>query len=149
FSGGAVLMVAGAVLACFRDVPARLWRWCCSQFIIELDILDRDPAFDWMDQWLAQHRYAQRRARHLSIRTRPLEFRERQADPTGDHRPRVMFTPAPGRHLFMYRGRPVLLNRQRAQPNQSSQQPLNVHESFSLTIFTRNRRIVQQLLAEV
>ncbi len=39
-------------------------------FLIEVDILDRESAFDWLDQWLAQHRYTKNRARYLSIRTR-------------------------------------------------------------------------------
>lgn len=147
-SGGLILMIGGALLAACRQLPARAWRWLTSLLVIEIDVLDRDPAFDWLDQWLASHRYSQNRARWLSVRTQPVDPRQREADPAGDHRPRILFTPAPGRHWLFYRGRLVLLNRERVEPNQDQAQPVNVRESFSLTIFTRNRSVVRQLLCD-
>jgi mitochondrial chaperone BCS1 len=148
FSGGLVLMIAGGVLAYFRNIPSQIWHWVRGRFLIEVDILDRESAFDWLDQWLAQHRYTKNRARYLSIRTRALEYKERQADPTGDHRPRILFTPAPGRHMFLYKGRLVILNRERPEPSANAQQQINVREKFSLTMFTRNRALVQELIEE-
>jgi chaperone BCS1 len=148
FSGGLVLMIAGAVLAYLRHWPQRAWDWIKSRFMIEVDILDRDSAFDWLDQWLSQHQYTKNRARSLSVTSRALEYRERQADPTGDHRPRLHFSPAPGRHWFFYMRRLVYLDRVRPEANQTTQQPVNVREKFSITIFTRDRSIVRQLLEE-
>jgi len=148
FSGGLILMIGGALLAACRQLPMQAWHWLKSQLIIEVDVLDRDPAFDWIDQWLAGHRYSQDRARWLSVRTRAVDPRQREADPTGDHRPQILFTPAPGRHWLVYRGRLVLLNRVRPNLNQAQAQPVNVRESFSLTVFTRNRDVVRQLLSE-
>lgn len=148
FSGGLILMIGGALLALCRQLPMQAWQWLQSQLVIEVDILDRDPAFDWLDQWLASHKYSQNRARWLSVRTRAVDPRQREADPTGDHRPQILFTPAPGRHWLFYRGRLVLLNRVRPKPTQTQAQPVNVQESFSLTVFTRNRDVVRQLLAE-
>ncbi|WP_425615961.1 AAA family ATPase [Anatilimnocola sp. NA78] len=148
FSGGLILMIAGGLIAYFRDIPSTCWSWIKSRFVYEVDILDREQAFDWLDQWLAQHRYATHRARWLTVRTRAVEYKDRQEDPLGDHRPRIMFTPAPGTHMLFFRGRLVILHRIRPEANQATQQPVNTRESFSLTIFTRDRNIVLALLQE-
>jgi len=148
FSGGLILMIGGGLLAYFRDVPSICWEWIKSRFVYEVDILDREQAFDWLDQWLAEHRYATHRARWLSVRTRAVEYKDRQEDPLGDHRPRIMFTPAPGMHMLFFRGRLVILYRVRPEANQATQQPVNVRESFKLEIFTRDRSIVRALLEE-
>lgn len=148
FTGGLILMVGGAILAYCRQLPGQIWAWLRGMWVIEIDILDRDPAFDWIDQWLAQHTYAQRHARWLTVRTQPIDYKERQADPSLDGRPRILFTPAPGRHYLFYRGRLMSLHRERPKPNQTSAQPINVRESFSITIYSRDRRIAQQFLED-
>jgi chaperone BCS1 len=148
FSGGLILMAAGALAAYFRDAPGQLWAWLRSQLVLEIDILDRESAFDWIEQWLAAHEYARHRARCLTVKTRGVEYDERQADPSADSRPRILFCPAPGRHVLFYRGRLVILHRERPDLNQATQQPVNVRESFSITIFSRDRRLAQQLLED-
>ena len=148
FSGGLILMVGGALLAYFREIPARLWAWLKQQMIIEIDILDRDSAFDWIELWLAQHVYAREKARSLTVKTRPIDFHQREIQPGADTRPQILFTPAPGSHWLIYRGRLVVLHRERPKLNQSATQPVNVHESFSITIFSRDRRIARQLLED-
>jgi chaperone BCS1 len=148
FSGGLILMIGGGLVACLRSVPGRIYRWIKSKFVYDVDILDREQAFDWLDQWLAQHRYAQTRARWLSVRVRPVDYRDRQADPLGDHRPKIIFTPAPGTHFLFFRGRLVILCRVRPEPDEKGPNPGQVRESFNLSVFTRDRSIVQALLEE-
>jgi chaperone BCS1 len=148
FSGGLILMLAGGAVAYFREVPGQIWSWVKSRIVIEVDILDRDAAFDWLDDWLSRHPYAQDKARWLSVRTKAVDYRDRQHNPTGDHRPRILFTPAPGEHWLFYRGRLVVLTRERPKMNQQTAQPVNVRESFHLQIFTRDRKLVQQLLED-
>ena len=116
--------------------------------ILEIDVLDRDAAFEWLETWLSQHEYSRSQARCLTVRTKPLEYRERQADPTGDTRPRIFFSPAPGQHFLWYRGRFVIVHRERPKLNQAASQPINVRESFSITIFSRDRKLAQQLLED-
>jgi mitochondrial chaperone BCS1 len=148
FSGGLILMIGGALLAYFRALPGQAWQWLKGLWVIEIDILDREAAFHWVDCWLAQHAYARDRARWLTVKTREVQYEERQADPTADHRPRILFSPAPGRHFLFYRGRLVILHRERPKMNQAAQQPVNVRESFSLTIFSRDRSVARQLLED-
>ena len=45
FSGGLVLMLGGAVLASFRQVPNHVYQFVRRKLITEIDILDRDQAF--------------------------------------------------------------------------------------------------------
>ncbi len=148
FGGGLILMIGGGLLAYFREVPGRIWTWLKRRWVIEIDILDRDPAFDWIDKWLAQHAYARKRARSLTVKTETVDYQERQADPTMDARPRILFSPAPGEHIFFYRGRLVILNRERPKLDAAGAQPLNVRESFSINIFSRDRSIARQLIED-
>ena len=148
FGGGLILMIGGGMLAYFREVPSRIWHWLRRRWLIEIDILDRDSAFDWIDKWLAQHTYSKNRARSLTVKTVTVDYGERQADPTMDARPRILFSPAPGEHIFFYRGRLVILNRERPKLDGAQAQPMNVRESFSIHIFSRDRSIAQQLLEE-
>ncbi|HEY0980500.1 MULTISPECIES: AAA family ATPase [unclassified Schlesneria] len=148
FGGGLILMVTGGLLAYFREVPERIWQWLRRCWLLEIDILDRDPAFEWIDKWLAQHTYSQHRARSLTVKTVSVDYTERQADPTMDARPRILFSPAPGEHIFFYRGRLVILNRERPKPDGNNSQSLSVRESFSIHIFSRDRNIARQLLED-
>ncbi len=148
FGGGLILMIGGGLLAYFREVPGRIWTWLKRRWVIEIDILDRDPAFDWIDKWLAQHAYARNRARSLTVKTETVDYQERQADPTMDARPRILFSPAPGEHIFFYRGRLVILNRERPKLDTTGVQPVNVRESFSIDIFSRDRSIARQLIED-
>ena len=148
FGGGLILMVTGGLLAYFREVPGRIWQWLRRRWLIEIDILDRDPAFEWIDKWLAQHTYSRNRARSLTVKTVSVDYNERQADPTMDARPRILFSPAPGEHIFFYRGRLVILNRERPKPDGANAQSLSVRESFAIHIFSRDRNIARQLLED-
>jgi mitochondrial chaperone BCS1 len=59
-----------------------------------------------------------------------------------------LFCPAPGQHLLSYRGRLVILRRVRPSLQQAAQQPVNIRESFSITIFSRDRAIARQLMED-
>ena len=148
FGGGLILMIGGGLLAYFREVPGRIWQWLRRRWRIEIDILDRDPAFEWIDKWLAHHNYSRHRARSLTVKTVSVDYSERQADPSMDSRPRILFSPAPGEHIFFYRGRLVILNRERPKPDGAHPQPINVRESFAIHIFSRDREIARQLLED-
>lgn len=149
FGGGLILMIAGGLVAYFREVPARIWSWLKHWWIIEVDVLDRDSAFLWIDEWLARHAYSRRRARVLTVRTQPVSYEERLNDPTGDARPRILFSPGPGEHYLFYRGRLVILNRQRPDMNSNAaQQAPSVRETFHISVFSRDRNIIRQLLED-
>jgi hypothetical protein len=68
FSGGLSLMVVGALAALMRNVPAQLWVFLQRRLSVTLEVPDRDPAFRWLQVWLAARPYA-RCARDLSLAT--------------------------------------------------------------------------------
>lgn len=46
-------MVMGVILAALRSIPAKLWRWGKSMFVVSLEIRsDDEVAFGWMAAWL-------------------------------------------------------------------------------------------------
>src|SRR5262245_45269263 len=81
FSGGWILMLSGAALAALRHVPGRCWAWIKDRCLTEIDIPDREAAFEWLEKWLADHVYSQRRARRLTVRVQHPDYRQRAADP--------------------------------------------------------------------
>jgi mitochondrial chaperone BCS1 len=148
FSGGLILMIGGALLAYCRQVPQQIYHLIRRKLITEIDILDRDPAFEWVEKWLAEHSYARKRARSLTVKTVPVDYQARRENPMLDPRPSILFSPAPGVHWLFYKRRLVCLHRERPKMNDAAAQPVNVRESFSITIFSRNRSLAQELLEE-
>ena len=141
-------MIGGALLAYCRSVPQQIYQLIRRKLITEIDILDRDPGFEWVEKWLAEHAYARKRARSLTVKTIPVDYQARRENPSLDPRPRILFSPAPGVHWLFYKRRLVCLHRERPKMNDSAAQPVNVRESFSITIFSRNRQLAQELLEE-
>lgn len=151
-SGGAVLMAMGALMHQCRKTPAALWNWLVRLAMIQVDIPDRDPAFYWINDWLATHPYGARRARFLTVRTVQDDNQESEASgatpSVKSRRPRIIFAPAPGHHYFFYRGRLVVLHRERTDVNNANSVMTAIRETFTLRVFTRNRDIVRQLIED-
>jgi mitochondrial chaperone BCS1 len=148
FSGGLLLMVGGAMLAYCRSVPSRIYQFVRRQLITQIDILDRDQSFEWVEKWLAQHAYSRKRARALTIKTESINYEERRDNPTMDARPRILFAPAPGVHWFFFKRRLIYLHRERPKMSESSTQTAIARECFNITIFSRNRRLARDLIEE-
>ena len=103
-SGGLTLMVIGSSAALSRKLPAQVWAFVERRLSITLEISSRDPAFRWVQTWLASHPYASR-ARDLSVTTTWVTA---EPDPTIDTGPyasnpsglasqaRFLLSPAPG-----------------------------------------------------
>ena len=149
FGGGLLLMIGGGLVAVFRSLPYKIWRWCRARVVMQIDIMDRDPAFDWINQWLADHNYSKNYARCLTVSTAEISSIDRQKNPDMDCRPKILFAPAPGRHILFYRGRLMLLDRNRPQPKESGQEGnVSIRETFTIEVFGRDRSIVKQLLED-
>jgi mitochondrial chaperone BCS1 len=154
FSGGLTLMVIGSAAAMLRRLPAKLWAFLERRLSITLEIPDRDPAFLWVQSWLAEHRYSQR-ARNLSLMT---TWVSRDPDPEIDSDPdcnrtcgpaseaRFLLSPAPGVHLLAYRGRLLILNRTRRDLQNGG--ALSFQENLTLRLLGGNRALIEVLLKE-
>ena len=148
FTGGSVLMITGALLAICREVPGRIFAWLKRRCFVVIDIPDREPAFEWIDKWLANHPYSRTRARSLTVKTVAVDYRERQNDLTLDARPRILLSPAPGEHVFFYRGRLVFLSRERPKPTDLKDKSVSIRETFTISILGRDRGVALQLLQD-
>src|SRR5262245_39693667 len=156
FSGGLSLMVLGAAVAMLRKVPGQLWIFIQRRLSITVEVPDRDPAFRWLQVWLAAQPYAGR-ARDLSLATTwiPADAESDTAvvfDPddsaaTGPtSRVKFLLSPAPGTHLMLYRNRLMILNRSRRDLQNGNSRTFQ--ESLSLQVLGGSRALVEQLFAE-
>ena len=144
FKGGLLLMFGGAILALVRSWPGRIWNFIKRQSMVVIDIPDKDVAFQWVNTWLADHSYSKNWARLLTVRT---ERHDRQFD-----KPKIIFSPAPGNHVLWYRGRLMILSRQRQQMGQGeeNQGPARdpFREYFTIRLLGRRRDIALSLIEE-
>lgn len=154
FSGGLTLMMIGSAVTFLRHLPRRIWAFVERRLSISIEIPDRDPAFRWIQGWLAEHRYT-RRARDLSLTT---TWVVRDADPEVSSDPdynhssgpaseaRFLLSPAPGVHWLSYRGRPLILYRTRRELQNGG--PMSYQENLTLQLLGGNRSMIDSLLVE-
>ncbi len=153
-SGGLMLMVIGAAMALLRKLPGAIWSFLVRRFTISVEIPDRDPAFRWVQAWLAEQRSA-RRARNLSLTTTWVSD---DPDPSIDADPsygfgsgklskaRFVLSPAPGTHVITYKGHLIVL--QRARRDLENGGALAFQETLTLQILRGNRELIDELLRE-
>jgi chaperone BCS1 len=143
-SGGAFLMVVGAILALLRKVPRKAGDWLARRIFIEVEIQMRDPAFWWFDEWLSRHPYGAGRARSLSARTIRRGKKE-------DEPPTIILSPAPGVHVLVWRRHLLIVNRERLDKApvldlSSGGEPQR--ETFRVRVLTQDRSTILRLLEE-
>jgi chaperone BCS1 len=156
FSGGLSLMIVGAVVALLRKVPGQLWQFVQRRFSITLEIPDRDPAFRWLQIWLAAQPYAGR-ARDLSLATTWIPAgaeseaavvfdSEDSAATSPSSQVKFLLSPAPGTHLMLYRNRIVILRRSRRDLQNGNARTFQ--ENLSLQVLGGSRALIEDLLSE-
>lgn len=152
-SGGFLLMASGSLIALCRKAPSRAWSWLQRRFIVKLDISNDDPAFFWIASWLAQQPYS-RRARSLTVSSK----RDHYGNVDGPqvsldiYLPEIIFTPAPGQHVFFYNRRLVWLSRDRkdAAPDSKGNASFSLwnREQFELRILGRGQAAGRSLIED-
>lgn len=123
-AGGAILGVLAYVLNQLRTIPATLLRWSRLLFVTHMDIPDRAEAFEWVNDWLAQHPYS-KKSKRITVEVH------------GGH---SKITPAPGKHLIWWGKQPIILERVRREGTGD-----NAHrafrESWKITLIGRRNQI--------
>jgi chaperone BCS1 len=132
-SGGLLLMAVGAVGAALRNIPMRMWQWVYGQVTLHLTIIDSRDAFDWFKWWFYRQQYS-KRARRVDV-----------DNPWGVVG--AEFLPAPGRHWFFYKGRPIriVLTREEGKESHSSKRK----EEITLSTFGRDQKFLREIVAEM
>src|SRR5689334_3761200 len=92
-SGGLLLMIIGGLSVWLRAVPELIWYWIVRQTTMMVTVKDDDAAFSWAKEWFLEQTFLKR------IRRVDLDTTVRNE--------RIAMIPAPGKHWFWYRGRPV------------------------------------------
>jgi chaperone BCS1 len=154
FSGGLTLMAIGSAAALLRKIPGHLWSFIERRLSISLEVTNRDPAFRWIQNWLATQPYACR-ARDLSLTTIWVST---EPDPTVDSNPysrepsgpasqaKFLLSPAPGVHVLIYMRRILILRRIRSDSKNGGS--ATYLETITLQILGGSRRLIEELLAE-
>lgn len=145
-SGGAVLMLAGGLIAYCRQLPSKVYRWCKHRLFFEFEIPSKDEAFWWFDEWLSVHNYTQKHARWLSVRT------THKNDTPDDCSPlnlKVILSPAPGWHWMFWKRRLLIVHRERKDDDGKENGFTTVQrEVFQVAILTRKRDTIIELLED-
>ena len=96
---------AGGLVYQLRRIPSLLRSGFLRGFTVELTVLSSDPAFDWLDRWLAAQPYAKTARMMRLAAAKPLSF--------DDTAPVTEWALAlgPGTHMLFWRGRPVFVER--------------------------------------
>lgn len=131
--GGLILMISGAVMALLRQTPGKIMALVKHQVQVQVDVLDRDTAFGWLNQWLDAHPYT-KKARSVTVST---AYQEDEL--------KVLFAPAPGTHRIKHNGRVFWITRNRTQPGDKGGQ---ISESFTIRSFGRSPSPLRQLMLD-
>jgi mitochondrial chaperone BCS1 len=152
FSGGAILAIFGGLIVYLKSVPGYIYGWCKRRIITEIDVPDKDEAFRWLTVWLSQHPY-KRRCRWWTVQTkRKRDYDDPDAsfiDQRLSKKPKIILSPAPGVHFLCYKGRLMILYRERKDTQgRGDTAAFSFRETFAIKLFSRNKQIVYDLLEE-
>jgi len=124
--------------------------------LVTLEITSKDRAYPWVLQWLyrKQRNNPIGKPQHISVETtmKASSLQNAQVDAlktvsSMESTVKIDFVPSPGRHLLVYEGQYLMVQRIREQ----SMMDLNTGkpwEKIQLTAFGRNTVIFQQILAD-
>ena len=152
FSGGLSLMAIGVLGTILRHLPGRIMRLLVRAISISVEVPDRDPAFRWVQAWLAAGR-SSKRARDLTLATEWASpepdpeinpYCDRTSGPASEAR--FVLSPAPGMHLATFRGRVLVVRRNRRELQSGGATAF--HESLILQILGGSRQLIDDLLAK-
>ena len=132
-SGGLLLMIIGAIGACMRAIPARLWHWFVDQTTMSITVKDEDAAFHWVKQWFTEQKFLKR------VRRVDLDTSVRSE--------KLALIPAPGRHWFWYGRRPFRVDFYRSDDTRGWTPKRS--ESFWFRTMGRDQSLLKALVDEM
>lgn len=136
-AGGLVLGLVGVILASLRNLPGRLWEYGKRLMVVTAVIDSRNDLFNAYIAWLNDLPYG--RANRL------FTVIQDNRDSNGEEEeglPRLLYSPAPGFHLFWYGRRPMWIQRDIAMN-------LQVIETVKVSALFGSRRLLEAMLEDV
>lgn len=132
-SGGLLLMILGSIGVFLRSLPQQLWNWLVKQTTLTITVKDDDDAFRWVKEWFLEQKFMKR------IRQVDLDTTLRGAE--------LGLIPAPGRHLFIWHGRPFWVWFYRS--DDSKGRSLRRVESLTFRTIGRDQQLLKAFVDEV
>lgn len=128
--------ITAGVSAILKELPIYIYNRAIEQTYIDVEIYEDDPAYYWVQLWLAEKGYL-RKSRRLKLMTK-----NRNRD--GEPRNGWTLTAGEGQTTFVYKKTPITvmsINRYGTTNNRSS-------KYMCFRIYGNNREIISELLAE-
>ncbi|MFO1219992.1 MAG: AAA family ATPase [Burkholderiaceae bacterium] len=139
FAGGLALGLVGVLVAALRTLPGKLWSQAKRAVVVTATLDSRNDLFAAFLAWLNDQRFGQK-SRWFTVVQAPAAIAEDEAQ--ADDIPQLHYSPAPGFHLFWYRGRLMWMQRDIAMN-------LQVVETIRLGALFASRRLMEELLEGV
>lgn len=137
FAGIGGATVLGWALYMLRQVPSLIWDAVKWRFTCSLMIFNEDSAFEKVNEWLAGIDYA-KRCRRMRLTSRYDSKSQEDVD---------VLSPGLGKHLFWYRGRPVVVSR--SLPNKGGIGGWKRFEDIEITTVGGDVRVLKTLVEEI
>ena len=138
-AGAIALGLVGVLAAALRKVPGALWSQAQRLFVVTATLDSRNDLFPSFVAWMDEQRFG-RRSRWFSVVQAPPAVAGDDSEP--DDAPPLQYSPAPGFHLFWYRGHLMWLHRDIAMN-------LQVVETIRLGALFAGRRVMEELMEGV
>jgi mitochondrial chaperone BCS1 len=137
-SGGLLLGFVGLFIAWARNLPATIWNYAKRLIIATAVIDNRNDLFNALIAWLNELPFG-RNSRFFTVIQQVGGHADEARD---DGLPRLLFSPAPGFHLFWHAGRPMWIHREISMN-------LLVIETLKINVLFASRRYLENLLDDV
>lgn len=123
-----------------------------SMFLVTMNLHNNDEPFDWVVQYLAEHKDYFKTAQKLKISTKVKKNSSSwKINQSEDEKPEILFHPGEGAHVFEYQGKMIWMTRNEAPELKTTgwdNTPF-LFESLNLSMFARNDQVFQSLMREV
>jgi mitochondrial chaperone BCS1 len=138
--GGAIALgLVGVIAASLRHLPGAIWQQLQRAFVVTATLDSRNDLFAAFVAWMDEQQFG-RRSRWFSVVQAPPSVADDTVDT--DDTPPLQYSPAPGFHLFWFRGRLMWMQREIAMN-------LQVVETVRLGALFASRRTMEELLEGV
>lgn len=126
------MMIIGGIAVYLRSIPVKIGGWIINQSTLFITVKDDDAVFAWVKEWFLEQPFL-KKIRRVDLDTTV------QAN-------KVVFVPAPGRHYFLYKHRPVIVDFTRNEKGNGYNKRI---ESFSFRIPGRNQKLLHEFIGGI
>lgn len=131
-AGGLLVILGSSILYLARSIPSYIWRLTKRYIILEIEIRQPDPLYDWISEWI----------KNIVTPSRLSAITIRHGE---NSRLQVIFIPGIGNHLFRYNYNIFLLQRERDESTSSENHNLLQRESYFICGLRNSRKAIIEM----